>query len=87
MLKMLKMLNCLGEIDPPQKMGESVSPRQFNIFNIFNISPVLSIFVNNVLKTREMLNIVKNFVCLGPILALWPPELLTFLTFLAFPWF
>ena len=42
--EMFKMLNCLGEIDPPPQNGGSVSPNQFNIFNTFNISPVLSTF-------------------------------------------
>ena len=74
MLKLLKKLNCLGENDPPplEKMGGSIFPRQFNIFNIlnispatsklfnaFNISPVVSNFVNNVPTTRDMLKMLK----------------------------
>ena len=80
--EILKMLNCLGENNPPQK-GE-ISPRQSNVLNMFNISPVLSTFFSktelckffkhfpgfkhffNVFKTREMLNVLEVLCVWGP---------------------
>ena len=61
MLKMLKMLKVFWGNLRLQTLTSEVFPKNFNIFNIFNISPVLSIYSKTTFNIFNISPVLSTF--------------------------